>query len=118
TQPANVFIVEVAKASILTTLDVKSGVEGLAFSPDGKWLAVGARPSIPAGTAPVGLVVVRRPAFPATLHAHGRRDRDRPHRPRLGAGQQGAARDRGPGGQRPGKGGGAPLGRARLHRAA
>ena len=47
-----VYVVDVAKASVLTTLKAKSGVEGLAFSPDGKWLAVGTRPSIPAGTAP------------------------------------------------------------------
>jgi WD40 repeat protein len=67
--PGEVFVVDVAKASLLTKLEVKSGVEGLAFSPDGKWLAVGARPSIPAGTAPVELVVFDVPAFTARFTA-------------------------------------------------
>ncbi len=69
TAPGEVFVVDVAKASVLTTLEVKSGVEGLAFSPDGKWLAVGTRPSIPAGTAPVELVVFDVPAFTARFTA-------------------------------------------------
>jgi WD40 repeat protein len=69
TAPGEVFVVDVAKASVLSTLEVKSGVEGLAFSPDGKWLAVGTRPSIPAGTAPVELVVFDVPAFTARFTA-------------------------------------------------
>jgi WD40 repeat protein len=65
--PGEVFVVDVAKASLLTKLEVKSGVEGLAFSPDGKWLAVGA--TVPAGTAPVELVVFDVPAFIARFTA-------------------------------------------------
>jgi WD40 repeat protein len=62
--------VDVAKASVLTTLKAKSWVEGLAFSPDGKWLAVATRPSIPAGETPASgtpaeLVVFDVPAFTA-----------------------------------------------------
>jgi len=63
--PGEVYIVDMAKKSVRTKLEVKSGVEGLAFSPDGKWLAVGTRPSIPAGAAPVELVVFDVPAFTA-----------------------------------------------------
>jgi WD40 repeat protein len=35
-----VFVVDVAKASVTKTLKTKGWVQGLAFSPDGKWLAV------------------------------------------------------------------------------
>jgi WD40 repeat protein len=73
TAPGEVFVVEVAKASVLTKLKVKSGVEALAFSADGKWLAVGTRPSIPAGTAPVELVVFDVPAFTAKFAAKAAR---------------------------------------------
>jgi WD40 repeat protein len=67
-----VYIVDVAKASVLTTLKTKSWIEGLAFSPDGKWLAVAARPSTPAGeapTEPAELVVFDVPAFTARFTA-------------------------------------------------
>ena len=73
TGPADVFVVDVAKASVLTTLQATSAVEGLAFSPDGKWLAVGPRPSIPAGPAPVELVVFDVPAFTAKFTAKASR---------------------------------------------
>jgi len=63
TGPAEVLIVDVAKASILTTLKGKSWVEGLAYSPDGKWLAVASRPSIPVGGEPAELTVYDVPAF-------------------------------------------------------
>jgi WD40 repeat protein len=69
TGPGEVFVVDVAKASVLTTLKAKSWVEGLAFSPDGKWLAVANRPSIPAGGAPPELVVFDVPAFTARFTA-------------------------------------------------
>lgn len=61
--PGEVYIVDVATSSVRTTLRGKSWVEGLAFSPDGKWLAVAARPSAPAGGEPAELVVFDVPAF-------------------------------------------------------
>lgn len=67
-----VYVVDVDKASVLTKLKAKSGVEGLAFSPDGKWLAVAARPFIPAGEMPSALselVVFDVPAFTARFTA-------------------------------------------------
>lgn len=68
--PGEVFVVDVAKACVLTTLELESGIEALAFSPDGKWLAAGTRPTIiPAGTAPVELVVFDVPAFTARFTA-------------------------------------------------
>jgi WD40 repeat protein len=68
-RPGEVYVVDVAKASVLTTLKAKSGVEGLAFSPDGKWLAVAARPSLPASGTPTELVVFDVPAFTARFTA-------------------------------------------------
>jgi WD40 repeat protein len=73
TGPADVFILDVAKASVLTTLQATNAVEALAFSPDGKWLAVGPRPSIPAGPAPVELVVFDVPAFTVKFTAKASR---------------------------------------------
>jgi DNA-binding beta-propeller fold protein YncE len=69
-----VYILDVAKASILNTLKPTSPVEGLAFSPDGKWLAVAGRPSIPVGGTPdsgtpAELVVFDIPAFTARFTA-------------------------------------------------
>jgi WD40 repeat protein len=69
TGPGEVYVVDVAKASVLTTLKAKSWVEGLAFSPHGNWLAVANRPSIPAGGAPAELVVFDVPAFTARFTA-------------------------------------------------
>lgn len=57
TGPGDIYVLNVAKASVLTTLKTKSWVSGLAFSPDGKWLAVATRPSIPVGAAPAELVL-------------------------------------------------------------
>jgi WD40 repeat protein len=72
--PGVVYVVDVAKASVLNTLKAKSWVEGLAFSPDGKWLVVATRPSIPAGETPASgmpaeLVVFDVPAFTARFTA-------------------------------------------------
>jgi DNA-binding beta-propeller fold protein YncE len=61
----DVFIVDVAKASVTTTLRVAVWVQGLAFSPDGKWLTVATRPSDPAAEGPSELVVFDVPAFTA-----------------------------------------------------
>ncbi len=69
TGPGEVIVVDVAKATVLTTLQAKSWVGGLAFSPDGKWLAVATRPSSPAGAAPAELVVFDVPAFTARFTA-------------------------------------------------
>jgi WD40 repeat protein len=69
TGPGEVYVVDVAKAAVLTTLKAKSWVEGLAFSPDGKWLAGAARPSIPASGTPAELVLFDVPAFTARFTA-------------------------------------------------
>ena len=69
TGPGEVHVLDVNKASVLTILKAKSWVEGLAFSPDGKWLAVAARPSIPASGTPAELVVYDVPAFTARFTA-------------------------------------------------
>src|SRR5690242_15105093 len=47
TRGGDVVIVDVAKASVTTTLRVAGSVQGLAFSPDGKWLAVATRQPTP-----------------------------------------------------------------------
>jgi WD40 repeat protein len=63
-----VYIVDVANASVLTTLKPTSPVEGLAFSPDGKWLAVATRPYLDSGR-PAELVLFEVPAFTARFTA-------------------------------------------------
>jgi WD40 repeat protein len=68
--PGEVFVVDVTKAAVSNRLTIKSSIETLAFSPNGKWLAVGTRPTIPAGTAPVELVVFDVPAFTASFTAN------------------------------------------------
>lgn len=72
TNPGEVLVVDVAKGSVLTSLKGKSWVEGLAFSPDGNWLAVAARPSIPVAGEPAELVVFDVPAFTAGFTAKAR----------------------------------------------
>jgi len=72
-----ILFVDVAKESLLSTVKGKSCVEGLAFSPDGKWLAVAGRPNIPAGEEasgkePAELVVFDVPAFTAMFTAKAR----------------------------------------------
>jgi WD40 repeat protein len=66
---SEVFVVDVANASVTTTLKTTAWVEGVAFSPDGKWLAVATRQSNPAGAAPAELVVFDVPAFTAKFTA-------------------------------------------------
>ena len=58
-----VFVVDVAQASVTATLKATGWVQGLAFSPDGKWLAVATRQPAPPGPAPAELVVFDVPAF-------------------------------------------------------
>jgi WD40 repeat protein len=69
TGPSEVFVVDVAKASVTTTLKATGMVQGLAFSPDGKWLAVATRQNITYGAAPAVLVVFDVPAFTAKFTA-------------------------------------------------
>jgi WD40 repeat protein len=70
----NVFVVDVANASILAQLGVRPSVHGLAFSPDTKWLAVaGTRPYNPPGLAPAELVVFDMPTFTAKFRAQQKR---------------------------------------------
>lgn len=72
--PGDVYVVDVAKASVLNTLKAKSWIDGLAFAPDGKWLAVATRPSVPAGetpTEPAELVLFDVPGFTAAFTAKG-----------------------------------------------
>jgi WD40 repeat protein len=69
-----VYVVDVAKASVLTTLQPASPVQALAFSPDGKWLAVAGRPSFSVGGTPdtgklAELVVYDVPALAARFTA-------------------------------------------------
>src|SRR5438552_2190241 len=40
TDAGKVFVVDVAKTTVIKTLKATGWVQGLAFSPDGKWLAV------------------------------------------------------------------------------
>ena len=75
--PFEIFVVDAAKGSVLTSLKGKGPTEGLAFSPDGKWLAVAAKPNIPVGGEPGGgepteLVVYDVPAFTAKFTAKAR----------------------------------------------
>jgi WD40 repeat protein len=69
TSPSNVFVVNVVKASVATTVKVQGFVQALAFSPNGKWLAVAATESLSGGAAPAELVVFDVPAFTAKFKA-------------------------------------------------
>ncbi len=66
-----VFVIDVAAASLTATRKVTGWVEALAFSPDGKWLAVAARPPSPSVTSPAELVVFDVPAFTVRFTARG-----------------------------------------------
>jgi WD40 repeat protein len=69
TGPSEVFVVDVAKATVTTTLKATGKVQGVAFSPDGKWLAVATRQNITYGATPAVLVVFDVPAFTPKLTA-------------------------------------------------
>jgi len=70
--PSEIFVVDVAKASVTHTLKVAGWVEALAFAPDGKWLAVGTSPPIrDAGEAAADLVVFDIPVFTAKFTVKG-----------------------------------------------
>jgi hypothetical protein len=66
-----VYVVDVGQASVVSTLKMNSAVEGLAFSPDGKWLAVATRPpDVPdSATKHAELVVFDVPALAARFSA-------------------------------------------------
>jgi WD40 repeat protein len=64
-----VLVVDVPQASVATTLKATGWLQGLAFSPDGKWLAVACRQSAPPFPAPAELVVFDVPAFTPKLTA-------------------------------------------------
>jgi WD40 repeat protein len=66
--PGKVFIVDVGKKAIPATLNTAGGVTGLAFSPDGKWLAV-ATMDFGGGKKEAELVVFAVPEFTAKLTA-------------------------------------------------
>jgi len=66
---SEILVVDVARASVTTTLKVSASVSGLAFSPDGKRLVVGTSPSSYAGDAPAELVVFDVPGFTRKLTA-------------------------------------------------
>jgi DNA-binding beta-propeller fold protein YncE len=53
----NIFIVDVARASVMKTLKAGDGVQRLAFSPDGTWLAVAIFQILPADEKPGQLIV-------------------------------------------------------------
>jgi WD40 repeat protein len=71
-----VFVVDVAKASVKSTLKVIGWVQTLAFSPDGKWLAVGTSPSLKADAAAANLIVYDVPAFTAKLTVKASKPKD------------------------------------------
>jgi WD40 repeat protein len=60
---AGPFVVDIAKKSVATTLKVSAVPEVLAFSPDGKWLAVGSNQTQDDRASPTELVVFDIPAF-------------------------------------------------------
>ena len=64
---SDVYVVDVAKASVAATLETPDFVESLAFSPDGKWLAVGCQVSapLPDRAEPAQMKVFAVPEFTA-----------------------------------------------------
>jgi len=67
--PGKIFIVDVARQSVSATLDTVGGVNSLAFSPDGKWLAV---TSVHSPLDESELVVFAVPEFKAKFTAKGK----------------------------------------------
>jgi WD40 repeat protein len=63
TDAGKVFVVDVVKASVAKTLKATGWVQGLAFSPDGKWLTVVTTESTPVTEPTAELVVLDVPAF-------------------------------------------------------
>jgi WD40 repeat protein len=71
---SDVYVVDVAKASVAATLKTADFVESLAFSPDGKWLAVGCRvsASLPDRAEPAQLTVFAIPEFTSKFTSKAR----------------------------------------------
>jgi WD40 repeat protein len=57
------FVVDVAGQAVLRTVDTNEGVDGLAFSPDGKWLAITTRRGIQQPPESAELIVFTVPDF-------------------------------------------------------
>ena len=71
---SNVYVLDVARASVAATLQTTNWVESLAFSPDGKWLAVGCRDfaTVEARAGRTDLTVFAVPKFIAVNTFKGR----------------------------------------------
>jgi WD40 repeat protein len=68
--PSEVYVVNVANASVSKTLKLGNWVSGLAFSPDGKWLAVTTRQAVGGDNPPPAeLVLYEVPAFTVQFQA-------------------------------------------------
>jgi WD40 repeat protein len=70
--PGKVFILDVGKQAVANTLETAAPVDGLAFSPDGKWLVVATHLTSPEVGKTLGeaeLVVFAVPKFTAKLKA-------------------------------------------------
>ncbi len=72
--PAKVYIVDVGKQAVIGTLETAAAVDGLALSPDGKWLAMATSVTLvndKFGAAELVVFVV--PEFTAKLQSHSAR---------------------------------------------
>jgi hypothetical protein len=70
---ANIFIVAVARASVMKTLKAGDGVQRLAFSSDGTWLAVATFQILPPDEKPGQLIVFDVPALTVKFTAKASR---------------------------------------------
>ncbi len=66
---SDVVCVDVAKVAVVATFKATGGVQALAFSPDGKWLAVANGRFKDAGAAPPELILYDVPAFAEKFRA-------------------------------------------------
>jgi WD40 repeat protein len=67
--PSEVYVADVARASVASTLTATGVVQGLAFAPDGTWLVVSTAPFKPFGAGPGVLTVFEIPAGTARFTA-------------------------------------------------
>jgi WD40 repeat protein len=61
--PSEVYVVDVANGTVAATLKATGMIHAVAFSPDGKWLAVATRQYVPQGATPPVLIVFNVPGF-------------------------------------------------------